>query len=658
MCQDNYHVGLLGGSGPYPTVSPPSSLVSSVADSANLEVGFTRQLLWTRDPARLLDYTDDSLACDSRFHWIGSNRQFPLALVAIAGFGLNRFRYFSTPGETTSSGPLPLVISPALTADPVNVESSREELAQESSGQRIAEPSATGGNKKKRSAPSSSASVEARAGSEPDEPPTKRKKKEKKKKRTVGERSEHSEDVGGRELVAFDSSNRISVIRRLGDERGIDEKLWERGEEQTIEREEEEKIFVGDRTTSDGEGSKLAKGSDAMGDFFCDSWRDDLFWASAPCNLTGSDADLVNAESSREELAQESSGQGIAEPLVTGGNKKKMSAPGSSASVETRTGSEPDEPPKKRNNKEKRKKKKRTIGERSEPSEDVGGRELVDFDRSNRDVTARTSVELDQSPNVLLERNKKSSHEGSVPASVEKSPPAAPSATRRSGSSSKRGLVKFPDHVEFKYDGDTPLAYSPMECAELVRQIWGGAKDMLQVKDHIFKDPYVDAARTEVLSDGSMNFVVEMYDTALKETIFKLKQADKLVRAKDTALNRKTSEFKVTIDKASAEQSRLLEEKKAQKEKFAEKFGELKDKFLSVTVLDFRHLQLLSSTTRGLRWGRTLESLTLLALDSSMIERRSSLELCMRSVVCDFCLSSFLKSFDSSGTPFSLGRLL
>ncbi|KAF2620682.1 hypothetical protein F2Q68_00040046 [Brassica cretica] len=212
MCQDNYHVGLLGGSGPYPTVSPPSSLVSSVADSANLEVGFTRQLLWTRDPARLLDYTDDSLACDSRFHWIGSNRQFPLALVAIAGFGLNRFRYFSTPGETTSSGPLPLVISPALTADPVNVESSREELAQESSGQRIAEPSATGGNKKKRSAPSSSASVEARAGSEPDEPPTKRKKKEKKKKRTVGERSEHSEDVGGRELVAFDSSNRISVL--------------------------------------------------------------------------------------------------------------------------------------------------------------------------------------------------------------------------------------------------------------------------------------------------------------------------------------------------------------------------------------------------------------------------------------------------------------
>ncbi|KAG2251611.1 hypothetical protein Bca52824_081747 [Brassica carinata] len=103
---------------------------------------------------------------------------------------------------------------------------------------------------------------------------------------------------------------------------------------------------------------------------------------------------------------------------------------------------------------------------------------------------------------------------------------------------------------------------------------------MPPVKDLIFKDPYVDAARTKVLSDGSMNYVVDMYDTALKETISKLKQADKLVRAKDTALNRKTSEFKAMIDKAAVEQSQLLEEKKAQKEKFVDKFGDLKGKHL------------------------------------------------------------------------------
>ncbi|KAG2250473.1 hypothetical protein Bca4012_097894 [Brassica carinata] len=102
------------------------------------------------------------------------------------------------------------------------------------------------------------------------------------------------------------------------------------------------------------------------------------------------------------------------------------------------------------------------------------------------------------------------------------------------------------------------------------------------VKDLIFKDTYVDAARTKILSDGSMNYVVEMYVTALKETISKLKQADKLVRVKDTVLNRRTSEFKETIDKAAAEQSRLLAEKKAQKEKVVEKFGELKGKFKPV----------------------------------------------------------------------------
>ena len=86
-----------------------------------------------------------------------------------------------------------------------------------------------------------------------------------------------------------------------------------------------------------------------------------------------------------------------------------------------------------------------------------------------------------------------------MPASIEKSPPVAPSVVRCSGSSSKGGPVKFPDHVVFKYDGDTPLAYAPMECAELVRQIRGGAKDMPPVKDLIFKDAYVDAARTKVL---------------------------------------------------------------------------------------------------------------------------------------------------------------
>lgn len=53
--------------------------------------------------------------------------------------------------------------------------------------------------------------------------------------------------------------------------------------------------------------------------------------------------------------------------------------------------------------------------------------------------------------------------------------------------------------MEYKYDGDTPLSYAPDKCAELIRQIRGGASDMPQVKELIFKDAYIDAARTKFL---------------------------------------------------------------------------------------------------------------------------------------------------------------
>ena len=76
-----------------------------------------------------------------------------------------------------------------------------------------------------------------------------------------------------------------------------------------------------------------------------------------------------------------------------------------------------------------------------------------------------------------------------------------------------------------------------------------------------------------------MNYVVELYDSALKEATSKLKQADKLARAKDVAIDRKTKEFKATIDKVAEERAQLIERKKAQKAHFLEKFGELKDKF-------------------------------------------------------------------------------
>ena len=115
----------------------------------------------------------------------------------------------ATPDEMTSSGPLSLVIPPAPAVGPVNVDSSREDLARESSDRETAEPSVTDGNRKKRSAPGPSASIETQTGTGSDESPKKKTKKEKKKrKKSVEERSEPSGDVEGRELVALDSSNR------------------------------------------------------------------------------------------------------------------------------------------------------------------------------------------------------------------------------------------------------------------------------------------------------------------------------------------------------------------------------------------------------------------------------------------------------------------
>ena len=76
-----------------------------------------------------------------------------------------------------------------------------------------------------------------------------------------------------------------------------------------------------------------------------------------------------------------------------------------------------------------------------------------------------------------------------------------------------------------------------------------------------------------------MNYIVELYDSALKEVTSKLKQADKLARAKDVAHDRKAKEFKATINKVAEERAQLIERKKAQKAHFLEKLGELKDKF-------------------------------------------------------------------------------
>ena len=158
--------------------------------------------------------------------------------------------------------------------------------------------------------------------------------------------------------------------------------------------------------------------------------------------------------------------------------------------------------------------------EEPELGEGIEDREVVAHGGSGHGIVAQTDDGLSGSPVVPWEKNRrKASIEQDAPASSEQDhskvteerdgagvprPVAAdtlriaPPAT--GGSSAwKRPHVEFPDHVEFKYDGDTPLSCASEECAELVRQVRGGANDIPSVKDLSFWEPYIDAARTKVL---------------------------------------------------------------------------------------------------------------------------------------------------------------
>ncbi|KAG5397401.1 hypothetical protein IGI04_019215 [Brassica rapa subsp. trilocularis] len=197
--------------------------ISGVADSANLIVGFVKQLSQICDFNRLLECPLDSLT----IQWTSYAR----------ARGFDRFDFDdddddgeTTPSETTPREetprektprgavpptPLPLVVSPGPSTGPANVDSSREDLALISERE-TAEPSVTGG-KKKRSAPDSSASAASQARTESDGPPKKKKKNERKKKRFVEEQSGPAEGTENCEHVIEKGSSRDAAARGVVD---------------------------------------------------------------------------------------------------------------------------------------------------------------------------------------------------------------------------------------------------------------------------------------------------------------------------------------------------------------------------------------------------------------------------------------------------------
>ncbi|XP_018461884.1 uncharacterized protein LOC108832932 [Raphanus sativus] len=229
----------------------------------------------------------------------------------------------------------------------------------------------------------------------------------------------------------------------------------------------------------------------------------------------------------------------------------------------------------------KKKKKKGTkAGEGPLSQERTGSRE-----GDSEDVVADPSGGAeDDSPEaqLLLNRKKKKAgpSEGDVqsedpPALASTTAPIQPStskapAVRNSAPPSvpRRGPPEFPDKVRFEYDGMTPLIYAPDKCAELMSQINGGPRPLL-LSDLIFKKEYTDAAQAKLRGDGSMNFVVELYDTELKTTRTKLRRSEKLVAAKDAFIRRKKAEWTAETDKLKEKASRAISRRKDQKEKLA-----------------------------------------------------------------------------------------
>ncbi|KAF2543749.1 hypothetical protein F2Q68_00029848 [Brassica cretica] len=173
--------------------------------------------------------------------------------------------------------------------------------------------------------------------------------------------------------------------------------------------------------------------------------------------------------------------------------------------------------------------------------------------------------------NLSEERRKTYSREGGSGGEPARSTPDS-SARKRSGSEgsvAKRKRVEFPDRVEFSYNETTPLILNPLRCAELTRQIRGGTKEMPQLEDLYFENEYIDAASSRARSDGSMNFLVEKYDSALKQTMIQLGSSEKLAQARLKAIERVRAEHKKANEKAA-------KEKEVLRVKFKELEGKLK----------------------------------------------------------------------------------
>ncbi|KAH0894148.1 hypothetical protein HID58_056577, partial [Brassica napus] len=193
----------------------------------------------------------------------------------------------------------------------------------------------------------------------------------------------------------------------------------------------------------------------------------------------------------------------------------------------------------------KKKKKKKSVEAEPRPSDAETG--LVE-------VVAGEDVSLETPP-----EEREVSMRGSDPVTGERyiPDPSVRKGSRSEGSTARRKKIEFPDRVEFSYNETTPLILNPLRCAELTRQIRGGTKEMPQLDDLYFRNEYIDAASSRARSDGSMNFLVEKYDSALKQTMIQLGSSEKLAQTRLKVIERVRAEHKKANEKAAEEKEIL-----------------------------------------------------------------------------------------------------
>ncbi|KAH0899010.1 hypothetical protein HID58_048578, partial [Brassica napus] len=163
----------------------------------------------------------------------------------------------------------------------------------------------------------------------------------------------------------------------------------------------------------------------------------------------------------------------------------------------------------------------------------------------------------DTPENLSEERRKTSSREGGSgdePVANERSAPdsSARKSSRPEGSLAKKRRIEFPDRVEFSYDETTPLILNPLRCAELTRQFVVGRRRCRNWK--------ISTSGMNTLTlllreggDMSVNFLVEKYDSALKQTMIQLGSSEKLAQARLKAIERVRAEHKKANEKAAKE---------------------------------------------------------------------------------------------------------